>query len=124
MATSGITATTPRAEAFRDDVNAELVRYLYRQAPGSMVALIVVGTILAYVLWNIAPREWLLGWLAALLAVMALRFAQIRTFFRRAPAQRGHHALGRRSPPRARRWSARSGPWPASCSSTPRIRSA
>ncbi len=87
MATSGITATTPRAEAFRDDVNAELVRYLYRQAPGSMVALIVVGTILAYVLWNIAPREWLLGWLAALLAVMALRFAQIRTFFRRAPAK-------------------------------------
>ena len=86
MSTSGITATaTPRAGLFREDVNAELVRYLYRQAPGSIVALFVVAAILTYILWGVVPQQTLLAWLFALVAVNALRFAQIRTFFRRAP---------------------------------------
>jgi len=85
MDTSGIRTATPHAGAYRDDVKAELVRYLYRQAPGSMVALFIVAGILTYALWNIAPHEWLFGWLAALGAVGALRFAQIRSFFHRAP---------------------------------------
>jgi signal transduction histidine kinase/ActR/RegA family two-component response regulator len=92
MTTTGITAAATRAEAFRDDVEAELIRYLYRQAPGSMIAILVVGAILATVLWEAAPRAWLLGWLAVLLAVIALRFAQIRAFLRRAPAK---EAIGR-----------------------------
>lgn len=79
----------PRAERFGDDVRAELVRYLYRQAPGSMVALFIVAAILAYALWNVVPTAWLLGWLAALGAVSALRFAQIGVFFRRAPPKEG-----------------------------------
>jgi signal transduction histidine kinase len=90
MTTPGITAAAaPRADLFREDVRAELVRYLYRQAPGSMVALFIVAAILTYVLWGIVPREWLLGWLAALGAVSAVRFAQIGTFFRRAPSNEG-----------------------------------
>lgn len=90
MSTPGITAAAaPRADLFREDVQAELVRYLYRQAPGSMVALFIVAAILAYVLWNIVPREWLIGWLAALGAVSAVRFAQIGAFSRRAPPNAG-----------------------------------
>jgi len=87
MSTQGLTAVASAtgANAFRDDVKAELVRYLYRQAPGSMVANLVVSGILAYALWNIVAHELLLGWLLALITVCALRFAQIRVFFRRAP---------------------------------------
>ena len=86
MSTSVIGAgVTPRSGRFRDAVNAELVRYLYRQAPGSMVALFVVAAILAYILWDVVPRQSLLLWLAALAAISALRFAQIGSFFRRAP---------------------------------------
>ncbi len=85
MALSGSTLSAPHAEAFRADVKAELVRYLYRQAPGSMVALFIVAGILAYVLWSIAPREALLAWLTALAVVSALRFFQIGAFFRRSP---------------------------------------
>ena len=44
MATQAISsAAAPRIHLFRDDVNAELVRYLYRQAPGSMIAIVIVG---------------------------------------------------------------------------------
>lgn len=78
-------AAGPRADPFRDDVDAELVRYLYRQAPGSMVANLVVAGILVYVLWNSVAQEHLLGWLLGLAAVCALRFAQIGAFFRHAP---------------------------------------
>jgi signal transduction histidine kinase/CheY-like chemotaxis protein len=78
-------AAAPRAQTFRDEVNAELVRYLYRQAPGSIVAILVVAAILAYVLWDSAPHSHLLGWLLALAAVCALRAAQIAVFFRIDP---------------------------------------
>ena len=82
-------AGAPGASAFRDDVRAELVRYLYRQAPGSMVANLVVAGILAYALRNIVAHELLLGWLLGLAVVCALRFAQVGTFFRRAPPKQG-----------------------------------
>ena len=89
MATSVSTAATPHAGAFRNDVRAELVRYLYRQAPASIVALFIVAGILAYVLWDIVPQQWLIGWLAALVAVNTLRFAQIGMFFHRNPPNEG-----------------------------------
>ena len=86
MSTSGITAAaTPRTGLFREDVNAELVRYLYRQAPASIVTLFVVAAILAYILWDVVPRQTLLAWLVVLVAVNIVRFAQIGTFLRRAP---------------------------------------
>jgi two-component system, sensor histidine kinase len=78
-----------QADAFRDDVKAELVRYLYRQAPASIVTLFVVAGILAYILWDIVPQEWMIGWLAALVIVNTLRFAQISLFFRRNPPVQG-----------------------------------
>jgi signal transduction histidine kinase len=78
-------AAAARAPAFKDDVKAELVRYLYRQAPGSMVAILIVGCILAYVLWNRVPNTQLLAWLVVLAGVCALRMVQIQSFFRREP---------------------------------------
>jgi signal transduction histidine kinase/CheY-like chemotaxis protein len=113
MSTIDIAATaSPPAEAFREDVKAELVRYLYRQAPGSMVALLIVAAILTYALWNTVGHEWLIGWLVALLGVTALRLAQIGTFFRRSPPKE-----------RIRRWAVASaagsalvgGAWAVAC---------
>src|SRR5262245_15506764 len=78
-------AAAPRHYSFQDDVNAELVRYLYRQAPGSLVAILIVGGILTYVLWDIASRAQLIGWLLALAAVCTLRLVQISYFSRANP---------------------------------------
>jgi signal transduction histidine kinase len=89
MATTAGAAAGLHADAFRDDVKAELVRYLYRQAPASIVTLFVVAGILAYILWDIVPREWMIGWLVALVTVNTLRFAQISLFFRRDPPVQG-----------------------------------
>jgi two-component system, sensor histidine kinase len=79
-------AVASRAHAFSADVKAELVRYLHRQAPGSMVANLIVAGILIYVLWNIAPHQLLVGWLLAVAIVCALRLAQVAAFFRAAPS--------------------------------------
>ena len=84
-AQSHSSAAMVRTSSFREDVKAELVRYLYRQAPGSIVAILIVGGILTYVLWDIASRPQLIGWLSALAAVCALRVTQILLFFRADP---------------------------------------
>src|SRR3954469_15235758 len=73
-------AAAPRTHSFHDDVNAELVRYLYRQAPGSLVAIVIVGGILTYALWDIAARAELIAWLVALAAVSGLRLVQLSFF--------------------------------------------
>ena len=86
MATQAISAAAaPRIHLFRDDVNAELVRYLYRQAPGSMIAIVIVGCILTFVLWNTVSNGVLLAWLLALAAVCGMRLVQIAMFFRSDP---------------------------------------
>lgn len=89
MATSASAAVALHADAFRDDVKAELVRYLYRQAPASIVTLFIVAGILAYILWDIVPQQWMITWLAALVVVNTLRFAQIGWFIRRNPPVQG-----------------------------------
>jgi len=89
MATSASTAVALPAGAFGNDVKAELVRYLYRQAPASIVTLFIVAGILAYVLWDIVPRQLLVGWLVALVMVNLVRFAQIGLFYRRNPPNQG-----------------------------------
>lgn len=85
MSTPASMAVAPPGDALREDVNAELVRHLYRQAPGSIVTLFVVAAILAFVLWDVFPQSLILGWLAVLAAVSVLRFVQIGAFTRRNP---------------------------------------
>jgi len=77
-------AVATRSDAFQLDVNSELVRHLYRQAPASMVATIVVAGILAYALRGVVPAQHLLWWLLLVGAVVAIRFVQIGAFKRRA----------------------------------------
>jgi signal transduction histidine kinase len=89
MPTSASAAVALHADAFRDDVKAELVRYLYRQAPASIVTLFIVAGILAYILWDIVPQQWMIAWLTALVVVNTLRFAQIGWFLRRNPPIQG-----------------------------------
>ena len=83
-------AAAPRTYSFHEDVNAELVRYLYRQAPGSLVAIVIVGCILTYVLWDIVSRAELIAWLAALATVSGLRLVQLSFFFRANPPKERH----------------------------------
>src|SRR5688572_15315066 len=81
---NGNAAVAPRSGAFQDEVKSELVRHLYRQAPASMVATIVVAAILTYALWGVAQRNHLLAWLALVGLVVVARFVQIRIFRRRS----------------------------------------
>jgi signal transduction histidine kinase len=81
-------AVATRPDAFRVDVDSELVRHLYRQAPASMVATVVVAGILAYALRDIAQPRDLMGWLLLVGVVVAIRFLQIGVFKRRSiPAE-------------------------------------
>ena len=96
MATRAISsAAAPRIHLFRDDVNAELVRYLYRQAPGSMIAIVIVGCILTFVLWNTVSNSVLLAWLLSLAAVWDAPGADCAVLSHQS-SQEPDHALGRR----------------------------
>lgn len=84
-------APHPRAVIFRKDVDLELVRYLYRQAPSSILVLLTVGAIMAYVLWDLVAHDAMLAWLGLLAVVSAVRFAQIAAFRWRAPTKENSH---------------------------------
>jgi poly(3-hydroxyalkanoate) synthetase len=113
-------APHPRAVIFREDVDLELVRYLYRQAPSSILVLLTVGAIMAYVLWDLVAHDAMLAWLGLLAVVSAVRFAQIAAFRWRAPTRRTATS-GRCCRRPARCWSEGPGRWRASCSWTRRI---
>lgn len=54
------------AEHIRSQIDAELVRYVVRQAPiGFAIGTVAVGSV-AVVLWSAAPRTALIGWLLAI----------------------------------------------------------
>lgn len=84
-------ALHPRAELYREDVDLELVRYLYRQAPSSILVLLAVGAIMAGVLWDAAAHGAMVAWLGLLVLVCALRFIQIGAFRVRAPTKTTCH---------------------------------
>jgi signal transduction histidine kinase/CheY-like chemotaxis protein len=53
-------------EVIRSQIEAELVRYVVRQAPiGFVIGTVAVGGV-AVVLWNAAPRTALIGWMLAI----------------------------------------------------------
>ena len=112
MSTAANIAMAPPAGALHEDVKAELIRHLYRQAPGSIVTLFVVAAILAYVLWDIFPHSLVLGWLAAVAVVSVVRFAQIGAFFRR---KRPDQEMGRWAVISASGSALVGGVWTAAC---------
>ena len=73
------------ADPLRRDVDAELVRHLYRQATVGQFGMIAGSCLLTYVLWDAFDREWLLYWLAAHSVASVLRLALIAAYFRRPP---------------------------------------
>ena len=74
-------------------LHAEQIRLLYANAPAGFVATVVNVVLLALIQWPVIAPPRLVTWLAAMLALTALRAVVVWRFQRRAPA-----------PPAVRRW--------------------
>ena len=74
-------------------IHAEQIRLLYANAPAGFVATVVNVVLLALIQWPVIAPPRLVTWLAAMLALTALRAVGVWRFQRRAPA-----------PPAIRRW--------------------
>ena len=74
-------------------LHAEQVRLLYANAPAGFVATVLNVVLLALIQWPVIAPPRLVTWLAALLALTALRAVVVWRFQHRAPA-----------PPAVRRW--------------------
>jgi signal transduction histidine kinase len=74
-----------RLEPFHDEVEAELVRHLYRQATVAVLATLLGSCVIAYLLWNVVVHAHMVAWLLAHAAVGVLRLVTINAYFRRAP---------------------------------------
>ncbi len=66
-----------------DRLDAERVRLLYLNAPLNMTATLVNSGILVYLLWNVSPPGYLLGWLSCNLLLTLFRYLDI-LLYRRA----------------------------------------
>ena len=74
-------------------IHAEQIRLLYANAPAGFVATVVNVVLLALIQWPVIAPPRLVTWLAAMLALTALRAVGVWRFQRHAPA-----------PPALRRW--------------------
>ena len=74
-------------------LHAEQVRLLYANAPAGFVATVLNVVLLALIQWPVSAPPRLVTWLAAMLALTALRAVGVWRFQHRAPA-----------PPAVRRW--------------------
>ncbi len=64
------------------EIELELVRLLYRQAPEALGGSLIVALILLGFLWQAADHTWLLAWISVLLLVTILRGLLIVAFRR------------------------------------------
>ncbi|WP_177420975.1 hypothetical protein [endosymbiont of Lamellibrachia barhami] len=64
------------------EIELELVRLLYQQAPQALGGSFIVALILAGFLWQAAVHDWLLAWISVLLLVTILRGLLIVAFRR------------------------------------------
>jgi signal transduction histidine kinase/CheY-like chemotaxis protein len=71
-------------------IHAEQTRLLYANAPAGFVATVVNAVLLALIQWPVIAPPHLVTWLAAMLALTALRAGLVWRFQRRAP-----QAIGR-----------------------------
>jgi diguanylate cyclase (GGDEF)-like protein/PAS domain S-box-containing protein len=74
-----------------DDIRAEQVALLYRNAVVSQLAVLVAAPALAAVLWSSAAHAWVLAWLSAMVAVTAIRLQACFAFRRARPG--GAHLI-------------------------------
>ncbi len=78
-------ATAPPPRAL--EIRAEQIRTLYRFAPPALASGLVVPAILAAALWDAVPRASVLGWLASMAAVAAIRTGLVVAFRRVGPGK-------------------------------------
>lgn len=81
-------ATVPLEAAAGDDrraIESEMVALLYRQSPHAMAFSLMVGAVVANVLWQTAPRAPLLVWCGLLLVAFLARLLLFVSHARRAP---------------------------------------
>jgi diguanylate cyclase (GGDEF)-like protein/PAS domain S-box-containing protein len=69
-----------------DAVVAGQVALLYRQAVPGFLVTVAVASITAAVLWFAGDRIVIVGWLASVVAIAALRYLLVRAYVRRQPA--------------------------------------
>lgn len=67
------------------EIRAEQIRLLYRQLPTALFASIVIGCLVAFVLWQHVPRALLLGWLFLLVVLTLGRVWLMQRYFQIDP---------------------------------------
>ena len=76
----------PAANRRAREIEAEHIKLLYTQLPPAVFATLVVGFLVAYVLWKQVPRPLLVGWLAVLILLSVARLWLMRSFFSSRPS--------------------------------------
>lgn len=67
-------------------VVAEQIRLVYAQSVGGLVVTALVATLLMVLLWEAAPKQWLIGWWLVTLLVVAARAVLSAAFYAFKPA--------------------------------------
>jgi len=79
-------APTPAsANPHAREISAEQTRLLYDQLPSALMATVVVGGLVGYVLWDQVLHQWLVMWLAGLGVTTAARVWLLRSYVRTNP---------------------------------------
>jgi diguanylate cyclase (GGDEF)-like protein/PAS domain S-box-containing protein len=73
--------TNPHAQ----EIRAEQIRLLYDQLSSALIATVVVGGLVGYVLWDQVSNPWLVMWLMALGVTTAARVWLLRSYARANP---------------------------------------
>ena len=68
------------------EILAEQIKLLYQQNKVALLATLLMATILVFVLWDYAAKNWLLGWLAVVYLLTFIRFLLVWSYFRRNPS--------------------------------------
>jgi diguanylate cyclase (GGDEF)-like protein/PAS domain S-box-containing protein len=68
------------------EILAEQIKLLYLQSKTAILATLFLSLVLVFVLWDYVPKNWLLGWSAALYLLTFIRFLLVWSYFRRNPS--------------------------------------
>jgi len=75
----------PSANPHAQEINAEQIRLLYCQLSSALIATVVIGGLVGYVLWDQVSHLWLLIWLVGLGVITAARVWLLRSYVRTNP---------------------------------------
>src|SRR5690349_10109189 len=75
-----------RANRHISQIRAEQTRLLFDNLPPALIATGIVGALVAYVLWDHVPHEWLIAWGCTLAAITFGRISLRRAYFKARPS--------------------------------------